>query len=190
MRKVALLLVAAGLTVPAGMLMAQSASAAGGTTCTKGAGSFTIKPPLHALQPAPKAETNESTATSTATGTVSGCSGAVKSGTTLSKFFFADPTNCNSIVDLKEPAASPPTVGPFTIKWNTGKTTTVASAKLTSGAPGKSVSLLHVGGKITSGLFAGLTISTNVTFTQGKNQCITAPFSSGTYTGSGSLKIA
>jgi hypothetical protein len=188
MRKVALLLVAAGLAVPAGVLVSQSASAAGGTTCAKGSGTFTISPPLPKLG---AKETNEITATSKSKGTLSGCSGG---GVTSAKsvtaaFKFADPTNCDSVIDLKEPAAVPPTVGPLVITWNTGKTSTVASAKLTGAVPAK-VGALHTGGKITSGVFVGLTVSANITFKQGAGQCVSAAFSSGTYASSGPFKIS
>jgi hypothetical protein len=191
MRKFAWLFVAAGLAVPTGFIVTQSASAAGGTTCAKGAGKFTLSPAVKALQATAAAETGEVATTSKSTGTLSGCSGG---GVTSAKSIaatlkIADPTNCNSQIDLKEPAAAPPTVGPLKITWNTGKTTTVAAAKLTSSVPAK-VGGLHIGGKITAGLFAGLTISGDLTFAAGTGQCISKPFTSGTYASNGKFKIA
>src|SRR5882672_4114859 len=121
MRKFAWLLVVGALAVPVGIIASQSASAAGGTTCTKGATSATISPGILKLQSAADAEKNEAKQSIKSHGTISGCSGAVKSGTVTYNPKIVDPTNCNSTIDSTEPEASPPTVGVLTIKWNTGK---------------------------------------------------------------------
>jgi hypothetical protein len=192
MRKTLGLLCAAAMLLPIGVIAAQqSASAAGGTTCSKGGGTSTITPGYHALQPAAQAETHETTATLKSKGTLSGCSGG---GVTSAKSIVStlqqrDPTNCNSLIDLKEPPASPPTTGPITITWNNGKTSTIGTATL-SGVTPPAQATLKVTGKVTKGLFTGMTASGVLTFKPGSGQCVATPFTSATYTNKGPFKIA
>lgn len=75
MRKFGWLFAAVALAVPAGAIMAQSASAAGGTSCAKASGTATFTPSLFKFQSAAAAETHESTSTISSTGTTSSCSG-------------------------------------------------------------------------------------------------------------------
>jgi hypothetical protein len=185
MRKYFGLLCAAALLLPVGVIMSQSASAAGGTTCSKGATSATITPGILKLQTAANAEKNESTQQIKSHGTISGCSGGgVTSGTVTYNPKIADPTNCNSALDTKEPAAVPPTVGVLSIKWNNGKTTVVGSASLTGILPrGSDLNPTHleVRGKVTSGtLFKGLTFDSKIIYTPNAGGCTAKNLTSST----------
>ena len=191
MHKFRLAFVALTLAIPVGVVFAQTASAAGGTSCSKGSGTATFAPGLFKLQSGAAAETHEATSTIGATGTVSGCSGGgVVSGTTTSTIKIADPTNCNSLLDSKEPPASPATVGTLTVKWNNGKTSTVGAITLTS-VPGQSTQA-NLSGKVTSGtLFKGLTVTARVSFkATTSDQCVTSNLTKVTYTGVTAFKIA
>src|SRR6202521_4503889 len=133
MRKFALLVMSVGLAVPMGVVVAQSASAASGTSCTKGTSSATITPGILKLQTAPNAEKNEKGQSIKSHGYVSSCTGGgVKRGTATYNPTSRERTSCNSTLDAKDPAAPPPTVGVLTVKWNAKGTTTVGSAKLTA----------------------------------------------------------
>lgn len=186
MRKYFGLLCAAALLLPVGVITAsQSASAAGGTTCSKGATSATITPGILKAQSAANAEKNESKQSIKSHGTISGCSGGgVTSGTVTYNPKIVDPTNCNSVLDSKEPAASPPTVGVLTINWGGGKTTIVGTATLTGILPAHSdpnPTHLEVKGKVTGGTtFKGLTFDSKIIYTANKGACVTKNLTSST----------
>jgi hypothetical protein len=175
MRKLAWLFVAVGLAVPAGVMVAQSASAAPLVTCAinKVTATATITPGIPKLQSAANAEKGEIKVniTTGTTGKLASCSGlGVTGGTFTSSFKVLDPTNCNSLIDTKEPAASPPTTGPIVITWSAGKgKTTIGTANLGNATPA-AVGKLHIGGKVTASTGAvasllGKTLSLDVKFT-------------------------
>jgi hypothetical protein len=175
MRKFAWLFVVVGLAVPAGVMVAQSASAAPIVTCAKNkvTATSTISPGIPKLQSAANAEKGEIKVniTTGTTGKLASCSGlGVTGGTFTSSFKVLDPTNCNSLVDNSEPAASPATTGPLVITWSAGKgKTTIGVAKLSAATP-PAVGKLHVGGKVTASTGAvaslvGKTLSIDVAFT-------------------------
>jgi hypothetical protein len=174
MRKFAWLLAVVGLAVPAGVMVAQTASAAPVVTCaTNGVtATATISPGIPKLKPAAQAETGEIKVniTTGTSGKLAHCSGlGVTGGTFTSSFKVQDPTNCNSVVDNSEPAASPPTTGPVVITWSAGKgKTTIGVATLGAATP-PSTGKLHVGGKVTASTGAvaslvGKTLSLDVSF--------------------------
>ena len=162
MRKFLGLLSAAALMLPIGVLTASPAAAAGGTTCTKASGIAYFKPPLPKLGSTKKVSSKLS-----ANGSVSGCSGGgVKSG----HFSFVQtskptPGNCQTLVTVNK--NDPPTIGTLTITWNTTKKSVAKGFKIKQTAATEATTT----GKITSGLFAGKTISGTVTFTAEKGGC-------------------
>jgi hypothetical protein len=94
------------------------------------------------------------------------------------------------LLDTTEPPASPATVGPLTVKWNTGKTSTVGTLKLTQ-VSGQATQA-NLSGKVTSGnLFVGLTVTARVSFKPTTTtQCTSANLTKVTYTGVTAFKIA
>jgi hypothetical protein len=86
-------------------------------------------------------------------GTLSGCSGGgVKSGHLTFASSKSAPTNCQTFLTTYGPN-SKGAVGTATIKWNTGKTSTITlTTKLQSGG---AANLSNLTGTVTSGLFKG-----------------------------------
>jgi hypothetical protein len=172
MRKTFGFLCAAALMVPIGVITASPASAAGGTTCSKATGTAYFKPPLPKLGSTKTVKSKLS-----ASGTVTGCTGGgVKGG----HFTFAQtstPTagNCQTLVTVKK--SDPPTVGTLTMTWNTGKKSTAKGFKIKQ----TDTTTATTTGKITSGLFAGKTISGTVTFTPEKDGCTNKDLSKVTF---------
>ena len=161
MRKFAVLVVAIGIAVPAGAIVAQSAGAAGVTSvsCAKSSATAKIVPGIYKLQTGATAEkTHLSKQKITAKGSLSSCTGGVTAGTFTSTENQNSPTNCNILIDKKAPAAKPPTTGPFTITWAGGKgVTTIGAAKLGASVPFK-IGNLSLTGTVTAstGAVAGL----------------------------------
>ncbi len=150
MRKFGWLLVVAGLAVPAGVIVAQSASAAvTSVSCKTAKANAKVKPGLYKLQKTTP-EAHESIQTITATGSLSGCTGGVTGGTMTVTNNVRDPTNCNSVLDSKEPAASPTNIGPVVITWAASKgKTTIGAANLGATTP-FTAGALKLSGKVTA----------------------------------------
>jgi hypothetical protein len=171
MRKLVGLLSMTALLLPAGVIAAQPASAAG-NSCTKAAGSATFKPPLPKIGNPKKVS-----AKLASVGTVSGCTGGgVKSGkTSFTQTSKPRPANCTTLVTVKK--SDPPTVGTLTIKWNNGKTSTAKGFKIKQTAATEATTT----GKVTAGLFVGKTISGTITFTPQKDGCTKKDLAKVTY---------
>jgi hypothetical protein len=137
---------ALALMAPVGVLAASPASAAGGTSCSKQTGNATIKPGLG---------TTKKDQTITATTSISGCTGAVKSGTGTATIKVKK-GDCGGL-------AKTGTTMPIseTIKWNKGPTSKFTGTSKT----GPKVGQATITGKITSGQFNGLKVSTIIAFT-------------------------
>jgi hypothetical protein len=86
-------------------------------------------------------------------GTLGGCSGGgVKSGLVTFRSSKSPPTNCQTYTTVYGPS-SKGAVGTETIKWNTGKTSTITlTLKLQSSG---AANLSNLTGTVTSGLFQG-----------------------------------
>ena len=146
MRKVAGVLFAAAMLLPVG-LMAAPAGAAGGTTCKPPSGTVKISPGLGKTLKVQSIAINLP---------VSGCvGGGVKSGV-FKGTIKTTPTDI-----AKFAAPGPPLKFTATITWNTGKTSTLAATSSTKVAKG--VINSTVGGKISKGLFVGLTFKSSQT---------------------------
>ena len=141
---------AVALMAPVGVLTANPAGAAGGTSCKTQTGTATIKPGLG---------TTKKDQTITAVTNISGCvGGGVKSGkgTAIVKVKKGD---CAGLAKTGQHMAINET-----IKWNTGKTSTVVGTSTT----GPKVGQATISAKVTKGLFVGKKLSTVVSFTPAK----------------------
>jgi hypothetical protein len=154
MRKTLGLLCAAAMMLPIGVIAANAAGGAAALpTCTAAAGTFKFTPPLPASG---GVISNLSSA-----GTVTGCTGGgVKSGHTTFKQTVKSTTK-GSCATLAKPTGKP-TVGLFTVTWNTGKTSTAKVFNVTQSKT--TITNATTTGKITSGMFVGKTITGTVTF--------------------------
>jgi hypothetical protein len=152
----------AALMLPIGILTASPASAATAPSCTKATGTGYFKPPLPKL-----GSTNKVNSKLTASGSVSGCTGG---GVTSGHFSFTQtskptPGNCQTLITVNKNEA--PTVGTITITWNNSKKSIAKGFKIHQTSSTEATTT----GKVTSGLFAGKTISGTVTFTPEKDGC-------------------
>src|SRR4051812_30656249 len=169
MRKAAGILAALSLVIPAGIMVATPAGAAGTVTkCKKLAGVQHYNPALPPLsQP-----TKMVNAKTTATATISGClGGGVRSGkvtTTPGKYH----GNCKTLLATKKGTV---TKGTAVIKWNTGKTTNAATTLTTLSAPNSPNPQLRLVTKFTKGLFAGHSSSTTIKATAPSGACTSKP---------------
>lgn len=182
MRKAAGVLLVAALAVPAGIGTFSPADAVGGTVCSTAAGKGTFSPALPKLGSAVKVK-----GTLVAAGTVGKCVGG---GVTFGHTSFNSPkstTGANCTTLAKPDPASKGIIGTFTVKWNTGKSSTAKTftIKQVKGAPTKAT----VTGKITTGLFLGSTMSGTVQYKIPAGGCATKPLSTVTYTGIGKFVI-
>jgi hypothetical protein len=166
MRKVAGVLFAAALALPAGAFLASSPGGAAAATpsCKTAAGTATFNPALPPLGSTAKVK-----GTLTAVGTVGKCTGGgVASGKT--KFTSPKSKTGSNCATLAAPAAnSKGTVGTIVITWNNKKTSTakVFTIKQVTGSPTHA----NTTGKITAGLFKGKSISGQVAYTLPKGAC-------------------
>jgi hypothetical protein len=166
-------LLAAALVVPAGLVAAPDAGAAGGTTCAHSSGTATFKPALpksgSSTTVKPKVIVKKAKTTS--------CSGGGVTGATFnSTAKFHTATNCDILLS-GQPSPHPPT-GTITTTWNTGATS-VASVTLNpvSGQPTET----HVTGTVTSGLFNGMKLDQTLSFTPKTGDCLTTDLSQVTF---------
>ena len=147
MRKIAGLVLAAALAVPATFLIAP-AGAAGGVSCQKGTrGIESFNPPLIRT-----GSTEKTRSTITIGGAkLSGCkNGGVKSGTLSAKVRWLDPGNCDSLYKYTPDEAFPRIRGTITIVWNTNETST-ATVSVGRNKP----YVQPVTGTVTKGKFKG-----------------------------------
>ena len=177
MRRTLGALVAAGLLTS--ILAATPAGAAGGTTCKAGGGTVTFTPPLPDGTSVKKVR-----AVQRRNGTLSGCSGTVKNGKIVGVSPKGTGANCQTI----QTWTSKPTKMALTVKWNTGKSSTIA-AQLKEIA-NVSVTTQTVSGSVTGGLFKGSTLSGKFTYTLPKDGCSKGhPLAKVTYKDIGALTI-
>ncbi|HEY3833778.1 MAG TPA: hypothetical protein VGO03_15885 [Acidimicrobiia bacterium] len=171
----------AALAMPLFALAPTTAGAAAATpTCKTASGSGTFTPALPPLsQPNTKVKS-----TVTSTGTEKGCTGGgVTSATLTGKFKFSTAGNCTTLLQGTGGTIS----GPATLKWNTGKTSTVGAAKL--GQVKGQATEATITGKITAGLFVGKSVAQTITFAVTSGECTSKPLSKVTYTQKTSLTI-
>jgi len=164
---------AAALALPlAGFVTSAGATAPATPTCKTVTGSATFTPALPVL-----ASSSVVKSTVAATGKATACTGGgVTSATMSSSFKFAKAGNCASLAGGTGGAIT----GPVTLKWNTGKTTTVGAAKLQQSAANPFQA--SVQGKVTAGLFPGKTLKLTITFAPTTGECTTKPLSKVTFT--------
>jgi len=181
MRKTILSVVsAAALAVPLVAFGATPASAAAGTKCTTTTGKATFNPALPKI-----GSTKKVLSTITSTGPTKNCTGGgVKSGAVNGKFKFSKPGNCQTLAQGSGGASN----GTVTIKWNTGKTSTIASTIKQSA---NDATKATVSGKVTAGLFKGLKSSVPVQFTlsQAGGDCVHGDLHYVTFKSTGPLTI-
>ena len=134
------------LLIPVGVVAAEPAGAAAGTSCKTLTGTATITPGLGATA---------KTQTIAGTSAIGGCAGGgVTKGTSKGKNVVPNAT-CTSM--LKVGTKSTITQ---TITWNTGKTSTLVGSSVTGPKFGQAKTTL----KITKGAFAGLHASQTIAF--------------------------
>ncbi len=184
MRKVAGLIAAAALLVPAGMFVAGPANAAPAKvpTCKAAAGSATFNPALPKL-----GNTSKVKGTLTAKGTLTKCTGG---GVTKAATLFKSPksktgSNCQTLAQPDPKSAG--TIGVFTITWGPGKTSTVAklAIKQVAGKPTQATTK----GKITKGLFLGKSVNGKIEYKLPAGACTAKPLSKVTYKNLGNFTI-
>jgi hypothetical protein len=164
----------AALVMSMGAFGASSAGgAAGGTVCSTSADTAVFAPALPVLSSKVLVK-----GTLSATGTVGKCKGGgVTSGhTTFKSSKSTTGANCSTLA--KPNPASKGTIGKLTIVWNTGKTSTVASFTVKQT---KTVTTATTTGKITAGLFVGMTITGSVKYSLPKGACGSKPLAKVTY---------
>ena len=149
MRKVAGVVFAVAMLLPIG-LAASPAGAAGGTTC---------KPPSGKLTFSPGVGTTLKVQTIAINLPITGCSGGGVTGGTFKGTLKTNPVN---LANLQKTASSLKLT--TTITWNTKATSTFTASTVTK--IGKTI-VSTVSGKITKGLFVGLTFKSVQTVTFG-----------------------
>jgi hypothetical protein len=150
MRRIGILTMAIALLAPMAVLTAGPAGAAGGTTC---------KPPTGKLTFSPGVGTTLKAQTININLPIKGCVGGGVTGGTFKGTLKTAPTD---LALLSKQAAN--LKFSVTITWNTRKTSTFTATSSTT--VGKIITS-KVTGKITKGLFAGLTFSSAQTVTYG-----------------------
>jgi len=180
MRKLAGVLVAVALVVPAGIMAAAPAGAAGGITCKTSAGTATFAPALP-----PIGSKTLVKGTLNAAGTVGKCTGSP--GVTSGKTKFTSPkgkTGANCTTLASPDPKSKGTVGTIVITWN-NKQTSTAKVFTIKQVSKKDPTHATTTGKITAGLFVGMSISGTVKYTLPKGACSAGhPLSKVTYSAS------
>jgi hypothetical protein len=179
MRKFAGVLVAAALVLPAGIIAAAPAGAAGGVTCKTATGTATFAPALPVL----KSKTLVK-GTLNAVGALAKCTGSP--GVTSAKTKFTSPksktgSNCTTLTSPDPKSKG--TIGTIVVTWNNKKTST-AKVFAIKQVSKKDPTHATTTGKITAGLFVGKTISGTVLYKLPAGACTTKPLAKVTYTAS------
>jgi hypothetical protein len=157
-------------------------AAAAGTSCKTAKGTATFKPALPAVGSTQKVKPTITVKNAKE----SGCKGGgVKSGTFSSTVKFHTATNCQILLE-GNPSPNPPS-GTITTKWNTGATST---ANVTLNTVSGNATETHVSGKVTKGLFKGLTLDSTLQFTPTSGECTSKPLSKVTFTNVGNTTIS
>ena len=151
MKNLARLTMAVALLVPVGIVAAGPASAAGGTTC---------KPPSGVVKLSPGLTAKLTVQTITINLPVAGCSGGGVTGGTFKGSLKTTPISIGTFAK-----SSAPLKLNSTITWNTKATSTLIATSTTK--IGKTI-VSTVKGKISKGLFIGLTFTSVQTVTLGK----------------------
>ena len=154
--KCARLVMVLGLVVPLGVAVAAPAGAAAGTSCAKQAGTATLKPGL---------SKTAKPQTITLTTKITACKGGgVTSGAGKATLKQAS-ANCLGLAKLGTKLTITET-----ITWNTKQTSTFAGTVIT----GPKVAQAKLSGKISAGLFKGLSATTVIGFApKGTFSCTT-----------------
>ncbi len=170
MRKFAGAFVAAALLLPAGLIATPAGAApVKGTTCTKLAGTATLKPGL-----------SNTTAKNKPTITIknaklTGCNNGVKTGTLSATLKYGLAQNCIGQAQGKSSGIK----GTAKIVWN-DKSTSTLSLKLV-GVTGKPTQTT-IPGTVTAGKFKGSKSTGTIEYKLGAGQCGAKPFTSATFT--------
>jgi hypothetical protein len=172
------LLLAAALVLPAGIMAASPAGAAGGTSCKSGGGTATFTPALPIVGNKTKVKD-----VLKSSGTVAGCSGTVKSGKITGVSPKSTGSNCTT---LATPTKTPTKVT-LTVTWNTKATSTIAA--VLKEIPKKPVTTQTVTGPVTKGLFKGSKLSGKFTYTLPSGACTKKALAKLTYKDVGAIVI-
>jgi hypothetical protein len=181
MRKLAGVLCAAAVALPV-PLIADSASAAGGVSCTSLEGTEIWNPSLpkrHAVRKTRPTITIRDAR-------LTGCSGAgaIKRASFNATIKWLDPGNCDTLLTYTPGEAEPRIKGTVTINWNTGATSKVA---VSLGKTKPYVQKLN--GTVTGGRFTGSAFALHVLIDPPNGACVTKPLSTTPFDGLTKLVI-
>ena len=152
MRKTLGLLCAVAMMLPIGVITAQPAAAAGGTTCKTNHGTATFTPPLP-----PLSSTKTVNTTVNFKGTLSGCSGGGVTGATYHGQYKVANDNCKKTLTY----TTKTTTSPISTSWKpTGTSKGTITLHAIKGSPTKA----NVTGVTTTGKFKGLHLTTQFSF--------------------------
>ena len=171
MRKLAGVLVAVALVVPAGIMAAAPAGAAGGTKCKGGSSTATFSPPL--TPAAAKVQKPVRDTVKTTAGTLSGCTGGGVTGATFTYVGVKAKAPGDTCLSLAKFSTNSVTSGVLTVKWKpTGISTIPVSFHKVKGKATSNT----VTGTVKTGLFKGAKISSAFAYTfVPKTGCVTTP---------------
>jgi len=161
-------LIAAALVLPVG-LAASPAGTAATASCATESGTTSFSPALPKIG-------DPTTVLSTSTGTIGGCVGlgAITGGTVVVTGAYSSPANCATFAA----GGQGPTVGGFTVTWNTGQTSTgTQTTDVVPGHPNEATIIATT----TGGLGQGTTGRATVVTADPAGACISAPLSSATF---------
>jgi hypothetical protein len=181
MRKLAGVLCAAVVALPVPFI-SESASAAGGVSCTSLHGTEVWKPPL----PKRNSERKTKPTVTITNAKLAGCSGAgaIKRGTFNATFKWLDPGNCDTLMAYTPGEAEPRIKGAVTIRWSTGKTSTIA-VSLRKTKP----YVQKLNGTVTGGKFTGSSFALHLLIDPPNGACDTKPLSTTPFDGLTKLVI-
>jgi hypothetical protein len=145
------LTIALAMLIPVGAISAGPAGAAGGTTCKGASGKITLKPGLTAVK---------TVQTITINLPITGCVGGGVKSALFKGSLKTEPISIGSIATSTKPLKLV-----STITWNTKKTSNLTASSTTKIVKG--VINSSVKGKISKGLFVGLTLTSAQTVTLG-----------------------
>ena len=151
MKSLVRITMALALMVPMAVATAGPAGAAGGTTCKPPSGKITLKPGLTAKLTVQTISINLP---------VAGCKGGGVTGGTFKGSLKTDPISIATFAKSTKPLKLT-----SNITWNTKKTSSFVAT--TSTKIGKTITS-SIKGKVTKGLFLGLTVTSSQTVTLGK----------------------
>jgi hypothetical protein len=182
MRKLTGVLCAAVVVLPV-PFVAEPAAAAGGVSCTSLAGTEVWDPPL----PKRHSDRKAKPTITIKNAKLAGCSnsgGQIKRGSFTATFKWLDRGNCDTLLTYTPGQLDPRIKGTVTIRWNTGKTSTIA-ASLRKTKP----YVQKINGKVVGGKFTGSKFALHLLIDPPKGACDTKPLSTTPFDGLTKLEI-